>query len=143
FDLERRRPPYYVVNPDIDDIEARYWSSHRIFPIKSTFEDFLNSLDVSIPAHSRALAGRIGGGKSTLRHHYRKADVRESDGLLTALREDMLHIHKNMASESVDPKQFYRGFDVGWGALQQNLDVPRMVTDSLVVEGILLDEEDR
>lgn len=144
FSLERRRPTYYVVTRNPTDIEERYWASHRIITLKGTFEDFLNSLDTKIAASSRSLlVSSIGGGQTSLRKHFRKAGVVESDRLKQFLIDDVDHLRPGMPVETLDPKAFYRGYGDGWGGIAQNLDVARAVTDSLVVEAVLADENSR
>jgi hypothetical protein len=90
FDLKRRRPAYYVVSPVISEIEERYWSSHRIFSVRATFDEFLSELDKAIAPHARRLSAKLGGGSTSLRTHYRVAGVNESNALLSA-RSRQIH----------------------------------------------------
>ena len=36
-----------------------------------------------------------------------------------------------------DPKRFYEGFDTGWGAMAQRLDVPRKPVEDLLLDAVL------
>ena len=48
-----------------------------------------------------------------------------------------------MAIDPDDPARFYRGFDVGWYAVERALDVRRSLTEVLLREIIIRPEEDR
>jgi cytochrome c-type biogenesis protein CcmH/NrfG len=143
FDLDRRRPQYYVVNPEISDIEQRYWASHRITGLRATCEEFFETLDATISGASRKLTSRIGGGQTSLRTFYRVAGVVESERLLSFLIHDADHVRRDIPFAANDPKDFYKGYDDGWFAIANQLDVHRAVTDSLVVDAVLAPEEGR
>lgn len=144
FNLERKRPTYYVVSRNPSDIEERYWASHRIVALRGTFEDFLRTLNDKITPISRSfLAAGVGGGETSIRRHFTKPGVQESDRLKLFLSNDVDHVRRDMAAETVDPKEFYKGYGDGWGPIAQGLDIARSVTDSLVIEAILADERDR
>ena len=143
FELGTKRPMYYLVDPALKSVEDRYWSSKRITPVKVTFEDFLKQLDRAVSDLARSLPKSIGGGSSSVRTFYKVANVVESDALSFFLSEDVEHIRKGMPVAGASPKEFYRGAEHGWGAIEQNLDVPRSVTDHLVSDAILADEDER
>jgi hypothetical protein len=49
-----------------------------------------------------------------------------------------------MSAQFQDPKEYYRGNAVGWGGIQQNLDVKRSFSDSVLVDAVLSsDNSDR
>ena len=143
LDLKRQRPTYYAVDPNITDIEARYWASHRVIAIKATFEQFLETLDQAVSVSSRSIPRSIGGGTSSLRKHYTVVNAPETDDLFYFLDADVDHIRPGMPTTTVDPRAFYRGEDHEWGGIDQNLDVPRAITDTLVIEAVLADETER
>lgn len=143
FELGRARPMYYIVDPNVSPREERYWASHRVTPIRAKFEQFIGQLDGSVSAPSRALPRAIGGGTSTLRRHYKVAHAAESKALLFFLAQDVDHVRNGMPVAAADAKEFYRGAESGWGPIAQKFDVPRAVTDSLVVDAILSSEDER
>jgi hypothetical protein len=143
FALGRERPMYYMVDPNVSAREERYWASHRVTTIKATFQDFIMSLDATMPTVARALPRAIGGGASTLRAHYKVANAPETNALFEFRATDVEHIRQGMPVAQSDPRDFYRGMDDGWGGIAQNLDVPRTATDSLVIDVILSNEEER
>jgi hypothetical protein len=143
FDLERSRPMYCVVDPAISPVEERYWATHRITSVRLGFGEFLEQLDAAVSAASRAMPVAIGGGTASLRSQYKVANAPESKALLVFLENDAEHIRRGMPIEGIDSKDFYRGLDRGWGSIEQNLDVSRSITDSLVVDSILASENER
>lgn len=137
------RPPFYFISPRIADVEARYWAGHRVFAVDATFEDFLRTIDQTIPAMARALHIGIGGGELSIRKHYRIAQATEPASVAAYLATDATHFHSGLAAPLQDPGEFYRGYDNGWGCILQNLDAHRSVSDSVLVDAVLLAEENR
>lgn len=142
-DTQISRPMYYYVSPDVGEYEIRYWAKHRITAIKATFEEFLTALDKAIPSSARSLVSSTGGGSLSIRKHYRVAGAVESSELKTFLERDVLHIRADMPVEYQDPAEFYKGYDRGWGAIAQNLDVRRRITDSVLVDAVLADDAEQ
>lgn len=145
FDLTQagvKRPTFYAVSPDFEDAEVRYWASHRVQCITTTFEDFLRQLDRQIPSMARALPTALGGGDLSIRSHYSVANPTESPLLREFLATDVTHVHSTMRAEPQVPHKFYRGHDEGWGAIQQNLDAKRTFTDSVLIDAVLVSEDE-
>jgi tetratricopeptide (TPR) repeat protein len=137
------RPPYYIISPGITDLEARYWASHRVFAVNATFEDFLKTIHQTIPVVARAIPVDIGGGELSIRKHYRVAQATEGASLTSYLAIDAMHVHSGLAAPRQDAGKFYRGYDNGWGCILQNLDARRSFSDSVLVDGVLVAEENR
>lgn len=138
-----KRPPFYLVSPGITDVEIRYWASHRVIAINATLAEFLQELDRTIPAAARAIPIGIGGGLLSIRSHYGVSGATEPAVIRSYLESDVTHIHSGLVAERQDPEQFYRGNDQGWGSILQNLDAHRSVTDSVLVDAVLLPDENR
>ncbi len=146
FDLtdpKVRRPPFYLVVPKFDDIEVRYWSSNRVFAIQATFNDFLLSLDRAVPPIARAIPSSVGGGELSIRKHYHVANPTEPASVVKYLATDAAHLYSGLLSSMQDPREFYRGYDDGWGCITQNLDVRRKISDAVLVDAVLLPDENR
>ena len=137
------RPSYFLISPNITDVESRYWATNRVFVIDNTFQDFLNMLNKEIPSIARAIPIYLGGGELSIRKHYRSAGASEPPSLVSYLSNDVTHVHSALVAPRQDPKEFYRGYDDGWGCILQNLDARRTFSDSVLVDAILLSEEDR
>jgi tetratricopeptide (TPR) repeat protein len=143
FDLTSSvsRPMYFNISPGMSDIEIRYWASHRVTCVDVTFEDFLRELDSTIPTLARQLPISTGGGTLSIRSHYKVAAASESAALRAFLETDVDHVHPGMAAELQDPLEFYRGYDRGWGCIQQNLDAKRSFSDSVLVDAVLVSDD--
>jgi tetratricopeptide (TPR) repeat protein len=137
------RPPYYLISPGITDVEARYWTSHRVFLVDTTFEEFLRTIDLRIPVVARAIPIGIGGGELSIRKHYRVAQATEASFVTSYLATDATHVHSGLVARRQDPGEFYRGYDNGWGCILQNLDSRRSFSDSVLVDAVLLAEDTR
>lgn len=139
-DSNIKRPPFYCVLPNVTDIEKRYWMRHNVVMIDATFEKFLDTVDQEVTP-ARVLRQTTGGGTLSIRRHYRVHNPSEPKFLTTYLNEDVLHVHSGLSATTQDPAEFYRGYDTGWGSIVQNLDAPRTVSDSVLLDSILLEEE--
>ncbi len=139
-DSEIKRPPFYCVLPTVTDIQQRYWMRHNVVMIGATFKTFLEAVHREVTP-ARVLRQTTGGGTLSIRRHYRVPNPSEANFLTTYLNEDVLHVHSGLRATAQNPAEFYRGYDRGWGCIVQNLDVPRTVSDSVLVDAILLEEE--
>ena len=137
------RPPFYIVSPKITAVEKRYYANHKVHAVNATFEEFLNTLDETIPALKRALPVGIGGGELSIRKHYNVPHPNELPSVAHYLATDTTHVHSGVIAPHQDPRDFYHGYDNGWGCILQNLDVRRSFADSVLVDAVLLSEENR
>src|SRR5262249_12821373 len=92
---------------------------------------------------ARVLPIEIGGGTLSIRMHYRVADAEEPPILSAYLATDAKHIHSGLTAPRQDPVAFYRGYEQGWWSVLQNLDARRAVSDSVLVDAVLLPEDTR
>ena len=141
-DLGMNRPTYAVVDPALDDIAMRYWQARRFVPVPATFESFLKELDGAIPPFKRTLAALRSQGPSSIQR-WISSRVRPSDRLLNYLDTELDHVHSGIKAAVVDPKAFYRGLSVGWGAIEQNLDVKRRISDEVIMEAVMTEDPHR
>lgn len=134
-----KRPNYFVVTPVMDEVQADYWSKKKVTLIQSTFGGFMDALDAEIPEMWRSLEAGQGMKELSVRKHFR-TNRDPTPKLLTALDRDLRHVHASMAADPQDPRRFYEGFDTGWGAILQNLDISRRITNDLLMKAVI--EED-
>ena len=137
------RPPFYLASPRIVDIEKRYWGQHRVVVVDTTFENFLRSIDQTIPDVATAIPIDVGGGELSIRQHYRIANATEPSSVAGYLSTDATHVHSALTAPYQNADQFYRGYDNGWSCILQKLDADRSFADSVLVDAVLLDEESR
>ena len=143
FDLTDRtisRPMYFSIMPGVSQLEERYWASNRVTCIDATFETFLLGLDRQIPEIARQLRRTATAEKLSLQRYYRVSDATESDDLRFYIQNDATHLHSAIVMAQQDPLDFYKGYDNGFGCILQNLDVTRNITDSIIVDAVLVDE---
>lgn len=135
-DMGVSRPMYAVVDPSLDEIAVRYWSARRFVPIAETFEDFLSALDREIDPNQRSLA-RLLSDKPLSFQRWISVHASPSDRLRAYVASEVSHVHPGLASTGTSPKLFYAGAPADWGAIQQNLDVKRRISEDIILDTVL------
>ena len=128
------RPRHALIKPAFSDHEERYYSSRRIDPIASTFEDFVSFLDTKIPEHKRTLSALIKNASILSKWIHSGS---ESDGLSYYLENELEYVNDNLSSNGIDPKGFYNGVDAPWGVFSDNFDSSRNITETITLEAVL------
>lgn len=130
-----KRPMWYIVTPQALDQEVIYWAASNVHVIRGTFGNFMNALNGAIPEMWRSLEPGAGIVELPIQTHFRtRADP--SPALRIALGKDWRHVHAAMPVLPQDPGKFYEGYDTGWGAVVNGLDVKRRVVDDLLLETV-------
>lgn len=137
---EMSRPMQYVVTPNPTLRDQRIWAGKKITTIDGTFDQFMVELDAKIPKGLRGI-------KSTAQSHPIAAKfathAEPSAELLTFLANDAVYVHGNMPPETPNPQAFFKGASYGWGSITASHDAKRTLTDTMLAEVILRDEENR
>ena len=139
YDLEAmgiKRPTYYLVAPGVNEHDETFWAAHNVQLINATFGQFMAALDVAIPTFKRVPAVHGSVLTSPISKHF-KTNQEIPDSLAKALAQDLTLVHSAMAIEPQDAKRFYEGFDTGWGAIAQRLDVQRKPVEDLLLDAVL------
>ncbi len=134
------RPRFWTVVPQSSDRQRRFWETKRISTIPLSFENFLLSLDDSINRALRSVA------TPQPSHPIERRFVRHtppSSDLISFLQNDVTYIQADLPAPAIKPKDFYRGYSSGWGAIQQDLDAKRHITDTILSDVVLIEEIDR
>jgi tetratricopeptide (TPR) repeat protein len=135
------RPRHFLVKPNTSAEETRFWESKKITVLNGTFEDFLTELDRIIPRGVRPLLQKIEYQHPIInRFVVNEALVITIQALLT---RDADYVYSGMSVEDGKPGAFYKGFDLGWFPIERNLDVRRILTDTLLNDVIIRSEDDR
>jgi tetratricopeptide (TPR) repeat protein len=138
------RPRSYMVGPYITDEEARYWDSKKISSIRISFKDFIKELDSNITENERILSSIVREKFSHPIMAKFQANVSEpTEGLIEFLNRDVTFLHSNLPEKDTEPKVFYKGYFEGWDPILKNYDVARKVTDSILSDVFLVEEEER
>ncbi|MEQ8975556.1 MAG: SIR2 family protein [Coleofasciculus sp. C1-SOL-03] len=139
----KTRPPYYLVQPHANKIEESLWESKGITLLKGRLKDFLESLALAIPKNLRPLSQAL-----QIQHPIQKKFIK-NDPVIGSVKDLLIHdveyVHdaiETKESES-DPRQFYKGFDLGWYPIIKELDVRRRLTDTVLCDVILKLDSDR
>ncbi|TAJ25228.1 MAG: SIR2 family protein, partial [Planctomycetota bacterium] len=133
------RPRYYLVLPDIEDIEKRYWENRKITAIKGNIESLVEQLDSSIGRTFRSLAPVHVDQPHPVVHSLLRPRVALSTNAVLFLDRDADCVNAITATEHMAPRLFYRGFSNSWSPIEQALDVPRQLTDTLTLDYVLED----
>jgi len=142
--IEEAKPRSYIVAPHMTPEEQRFWKSRRFTCIKSTFSDFMKQIDADIEKPFRKLAVlKIKREHPFFDDFPPPANAKPSESLMTLLNRDTEYINKRYKSTKADPKAFYKGYVVDWSPIIDELDVRRSMTDNIISETILSNEEDR
>ena len=139
-DVLKARPRYYMIDPDSDDIASRYWDERRVSVLKCTFEDFLRKIDSEISVDERGLA------QNNIDHPIGLKISLENElppRMLKLLNDEVEYVYSGISYEQGNPSAFFRGFDLGWYPIREDIDVRRDLIDVLLTDVIIRPEEDR
>ena len=136
------RPRSYVVVPSTTDQEMRFWETRRIQVIPATGLAFLDALDKAV-----ASPFRIATAVSPLEKHAIASRFLDPHSPLTPrcvefLERDVDYVNAATSLTATDPISFYRGESPNWSAIEQKLDVRRRLTDTLLSDFVLPDDDD-
>lgn len=135
------RPRYYFLKPSVEETERRLWEAKRVAVLSGTFEDFINALDSAIDPELRPLLTQVPGSHPLQRRFAVAEEV--TTLLVDYLTSDFEYVHESLAVSSGNAKDFYRGFDFGWYAIVNKLDVRRQLTDRLLSDLVVRAEGER
>lgn len=134
-------PWHYIVRPNIKEVESDYWRQRRARTINATFEQFLTSLDARIKPAIRPLALHpVTFAGTSFTRFISKPGVTESPALVRYLESDCEHVSSKSDVVAGTPAKFYKGFDLGWYPIANNLDVSRRVTQVLADERVVANQ---
>jgi tetratricopeptide (TPR) repeat protein/cold shock CspA family protein len=135
------RPRYYLIRPNVSETEKDLWARKRITVLDGTFEDFLNALDEAIPESRRALVRVVENEHAITRRYVVNEPF--AGPIADLLHNDAQYVHDSLEFEQSNPKRFYKGFDLGWYPIVEELDVRRRLTDTVLYDIIARPEGDR
>ncbi len=131
-----KRPTYYIVTPEMVEVESQYWSKQNITVIEGTFGRFMSALDAALPEMWRSLDAGTGLPPLPVRRHFR-TNADPSQKLQSALDVDFQFVHASMPVDAQAARSFYEGYDTGWGAITQKLDAPRRIVNDLLLAAVV------
>lgn len=131
-----RRPRWYMVTPNAEAEDVAFWATKNVELIKGYFGEFMATLDEAIPPLFRRLSHSADVADFPIRRLFKTHSL-ESDATNKSLRDDLTFIHAEMPFEPQTAEQFYSGYDTGWGAIVNRLDVRRQVEDDILFKAVL------
>ncbi|ENJ1345623.1 SIR2 family protein [Vibrio cholerae] len=141
-DLTDSRPRYYALMLGGSDRQKRLWESKRITVLNGTFKAFMDSLDSQVTDIERALIS-ISDKQHPIERKFVNNDFSLTPQALSELNNSLRFVDGAMPSDTVDPKMFYKGYSQSWTPISQELDVRRKISDEIVSDIILIDENER
>jgi len=133
------RPRYFTVTPVLDAIQSRFWESRKVTTLEASFGDFMKALDSSISTPYRRVKVDYSSTTHPIEERFVRHDSKLSDRCKQFLDVEVDYVRNCGRSGAVDAQQFYRGFDLGWGAIEQDLDIGRRLADEILTD-LVLDE---
>jgi SIR2-like protein len=135
------RPRFYLLKLDATDTEKRFWESKRVTVLDGTLETMVASLESTIPAELRPLLRAVQIDNPVRRRFAVNEDL--STLLEEFLATDVEYLHDSLPVSPGTASAFYRGFDLGWYPIVNDLDVGRRLTDTLLNDVVIRGEDDR
>jgi len=133
------RPRYFMVTPEVDPIEARAWEQKHITMLSGTFEDFVTTADSKLKSPFRGLKKTELTGNIAITERFIKKDVVINNNCIQFMNIDVDYVKAVKITKQINPKDFYKGINPGWSAIEQNLDVRRGLVDTIISDHFLDD----
>jgi len=136
------RPRYYLVSPGVNEFDKRVWETKKIAAIPATFDEFFEALNSKVGPHFRGLMPPADPGSAGIRERFLKRDSAMSANAVRFVENHVDYVNNMNVADHVKPQLFYRGSAEGWGAIEQELDVRRHLTDNILSDYFLNDAAD-
>lgn len=136
-----RRPQWYIVAPNADEHDARFWATKSVEIIKTEFGEFVRSLEQNIEPLLRVLSGATDNTERPYRKHFRSNDS-GSDEFRQAIENDVEYVFSGVVFDDVEPKKFYSGFDRGWCGIVRGYDFQRKAGERLMYAALENEDKD-
>ncbi|EOY63539.1 SIR2 family protein [Klebsiella pneumoniae] len=133
---------HYLLKPGIKDPEINLWASKKINALNFTFEAFLREVNDVIPWSER-FNYLITPVQNNAIQKIFVTTAPPSEELNRILTGSIQYVHSDMNTEQFNPKEFYKGSDLGWYAQSAELAIKRSLLDRFLEEVILKPETER
>jgi Flp pilus assembly protein TadD/cold shock CspA family protein len=136
------RPRYYAILPSFTETQQRFWEGKKITLIKGKFGEFVDALDKKVTGAFRGIRPATPVETLAIAERFASADTVLSENARLFLENDVAYVRGITAVEPLRPRDFYRGVNPLWSAIEQNLDVRRRLVDTLLSDHFLADDID-
>ena len=128
------RPKYYIVAPDVPKPIEAMWAKKNMDVIRGTFDEFIETIDSEIKSPFRTLKVQRTLEGFPISERFIKKDVALSETAKQFLETDIEYVKTIKVEKIEDPRSFYKGMDLDWYPIIQNLDVRRKLADSVLTD---------
>ncbi|MCE5341282.1 MAG: SIR2 family protein [Planctomycetaceae bacterium] len=128
------RPKYYIVSPDVLKPIENMWAKKNIDVMQGTFNEFMTTIDKEISSPFRALKVQSTLEEFPISERFVKKEIVLSETAKQFLKTDIEYVKAVKVENITDPRSFYKGMDLGWYPIIQNLDVRRKLVDSVLTD---------
>lgn len=135
------RPRYYALVLDHSLMTGRLWEGRRVSLMKGTFRKFLDMLEQRVTNVERKFVSTH--DDHLIERHFVKADYKLTEDTLKVLTSSLELVHSAIPSEKTKPQLFYHGYSKGWSPIEEDLDIPRTISDEVISQVMLSDESER
>ena len=136
------RPRFYTVVPTLSDPQRRFWERKKITLLEGTFEQFLTTLNGEISNSFRGVAIRTTTADLPVARRFIIPKHQSTNNLKEFMQNDVEHLHNAMTVGIIDPPMFYKGYNPGWAAIEQSLDVRRDIEEPITLSTVFEQEQD-
>ncbi len=137
------RPKYYLVTPKITVQEKNFWELRRISVLEGTYEEFLDTLEQEIPPHTRTLSAFVDPCTHPIERKFVTQDRTITEDTRNFIDYDVDFVSADLTTGTANPRAFYRGYNQEWAAISMELDVRRSLVDTVLLDLVLADENER
>lgn len=134
------RARFFCVVPDADPIEQRALEQHRITVLVGSFDEFMKALDNKIASPFRRVVVAAPDSDLPIASRFRNRQAVPSKTLIQFSTSDVDYVNMLTVSAAVAPADFYKGFNPGFSAIEQQLDVRRKLGDEILSDIFLANE---
>lgn len=128
------RPRCYLILPGITDLEIRVWNNKKITAIDGTFDDLFFTLDTSLGATFRGAIPSTKIDNDDIKERFLSSDTSLSAHTTQFLENDVEYVGSAVSTGTLSPPLFYKGMTQDWCHIEQELDVQRHLTDTLLLK---------
>lgn len=125
------RPMFYIVCPKVAQIEKDYWLQNKVTVIDAKFSTFMSAIDHTIPYHQRKLSALVRNDSHPIKR-YIPSNKSIPGTVENYLTKDAELVYSEMETIEQSPSDFYRGLEIGFGCIRQNLTVKRGVVEDVL-----------
>ncbi len=137
-----KRPQWYIVSPNSDEHDKRFWASQNVDVVDATFGQFTRALEDNISPLFRSLSGAVHSENEPYQKHFLSKNS-GSDLFKQSLANDIEYVHTGVSFDELTPKKFYSGHERGWCGVIRNYDFSRKAGERLLYAALNEEQDDK